>query len=574
MATPVASRFFTVRSAAPGRGFSATRVRASTTLRTPATRHVAPSVNGLGMFQSRSALALGKSTKLSFTSTSKKEAIARKPTVTVQATANAVPVPAEPVKEPAKGVKIAPALFAIAVGLIVRYVVPIPVGITTQAWQLLSIFLATITGLVAGPLPVGAWAFCGVTVAVVTKTITFQQAYSAYLNDVIWLIVIAFFFARGFVKTGLGDRVATLFVKFLGKSTLGLAYGLTVSEAIIAPAMPSTTARAGGVYLPIISSLAENAGSKPNDPSARKLGAFLIQAQLQCAGASSALFMTAAAQNMLSIKLGQEVAGITIASPWMTWLKGACVPALACLLITPALLYYVFPPDIKDTPEAPAIADKRLKEMGPLSRDEKVVCGVMGSALVLWMTGDVVGISAPVTAMLGLCAFLLFGVLQWQDCLKETAAWDTLSWFAVLISMSSMLNQLGVVKFFSDSVAAVLATASLGSFQCFLILNIVYFVLHYLFASQTAQVASMAPAFVAMQIASGVNPIMAIFAISYNTNLFGGLSHYASGQSAAYFGKGYVTLPDYFKLGGMFGFLNFGLFFGLGIVWWKIIGWL
>jgi di/tricarboxylate transporter len=73
-----------------------------------------------------------------------------------------------------------------------------------QGWQLLSIFLATVTGLVAGPLPVGAWAFCALTFTVVTKTLTFQQAFAAYLNDVIWLIVIAFFFARGFVKVGEG----------------------------------------------------------------------------------------------------------------------------------------------------------------------------------------------------------------------------------------------------------------------------------------------------------------------------------------------------------------------------------
>ena len=89
---------------------------------------------------------------------------------------------------------------------------------------------------------------------VVTKTLTFQQAFSAMTNDVIWLIVLAFFFAKGFVQTGLGDRVATFFVKMLGKSTLGLSYGLSISEAILAPAMPSTTARAGGVYLPIIKS--------------------------------------------------------------------------------------------------------------------------------------------------------------------------------------------------------------------------------------------------------------------------------------------------------------------------------
>jgi di/tricarboxylate transporter len=95
------------------------------------------------------------------------------------------------------------------------------------------------------------------------------------------LIVISFFFARGFVKTGLGDRIATYFVKMLGKSTLGLSYGLVVSEVLLAPAMPSTTARAGGVFLPIIKSLSLSAGSRPNHESSKKLGSYLVQSQFQ-----------------------------------------------------------------------------------------------------------------------------------------------------------------------------------------------------------------------------------------------------------------------------------------------------
>lgn len=50
---------------------------------------------------------------------------------------------------------------------------------------------------------------------------------------------------QGFEKTGLGERIANLFVRALGSSTLGLAYGLNVAEALLAPAMPSTSARAG-----------------------------------------------------------------------------------------------------------------------------------------------------------------------------------------------------------------------------------------------------------------------------------------------------------------------------------------
>lgn len=200
--------------------------------------------------------------------------------------ANSTPPPAPPSKSKPiptilQGAKPIPFVISIAIGLIVRFFVPKPVEVTPQAWQLLSIFLSTIAGLVLSPLPVGAWAFLGLTASVVTKTLSFTDAFSAFTNEVIWLIVISFFFARGFVKTGLGDRIATYFVKWMGKSTLGLSYGLTFSEVLIAPAMPSTTARAGGVFLPIIKSLSLSAGSEPNSPTSKRLGAYLIQNQFQ-----------------------------------------------------------------------------------------------------------------------------------------------------------------------------------------------------------------------------------------------------------------------------------------------------
>lgn len=130
-------------------------------------------------------------------------------------------------------------------------------------------------GLVLQPLPVGAWAFLGLTVTVATKTLPFMTAFSAFRNEVIWLIVVSFYFAKGFEKCGLGDRIANLFVKTMGKSTLGLAYGLTIAEGVIAPAMPSTSARAGGIFMPIIKSLSEAAGSFPGETS-KKLGSYLV----------------------------------------------------------------------------------------------------------------------------------------------------------------------------------------------------------------------------------------------------------------------------------------------------------
>ncbi|KAM0006350.1 putative solute carrier family 13 [Helianthus debilis subsp. tardiflorus] len=131
------------------------------------------------------------------------------------------------------------------------------------------------------PLHVGAWAFVCLMITVMTKTLTVKDALSGFTNDVIWLIVVSFFFNRGFVKTGLGDRLAMYFFKWFGKSTLRLAYGLAIGESIISPAMPSATVRAGGIFLPIINSLAIASRSSPHDGSARKLGAYLIQSQLK-----------------------------------------------------------------------------------------------------------------------------------------------------------------------------------------------------------------------------------------------------------------------------------------------------
>ncbi|XP_078440985.1 dicarboxylate transporter 2.1, chloroplastic-like [Wolffia australiana] len=475
-----------------------------------------------------------------------------------------------PAPPPAEGAKVLPLALSVAIGLAVRFLVPKPVEITPQAWQLLAIFLSTIAGLVLNPLPVGAWAFLGLTASVLTKTLSFGAAFSAFTNEVIWLIVISFFFARGFVKTGLGDRVATYFVKWLGKSTLGLSYGLTISEALIAPAMPSTTARAGGVFLPIIKSLSLSAGSKPGDSSSKKLGAYLIQSQLQSAGNSSALYLTAAAQNLLCLKLMEEL-GVKIASPWMSWFKAASLPAIISLMVTPYVLYKLFPPEIKDTPDAPATAAKKLEQMGSVSKNEWIMIGTMLLAVSLWIFGESIGVPSVVAAMLGLSVLLLLGVLDWNDCLAEKSAWDTLSWFAVLVGMAGQLTNLGIVSWMSNCVANVLQS-SLSWPAAFGVLQASYFFIHYLFASQTGHVGALYSAFLAMHLASGVPGVLAGLALAYNTNLFGALSHYSSGQAAVYYGAGYVDLPDVFRLGFIMAAINAFIWGVVGAIWWKFLG--
>ena len=74
---------------------------------------------------------------------------------------------------------------------------------------------------------------------------------------------------------------------------------------------------------------------------------------------------------------------------------------LSLALIDLLLLVQISPPEIKDTPEAPKEAARRLEKMGGMTRDEKIMLGTMGLAVVLWVLGDAIGVSSVVAAMLG-----------------------------------------------------------------------------------------------------------------------------------------------------------------------------
>lgn len=95
-------------------------------------------------------------------------------------------------------------------------------------------------------------------------------------------------------------------------------------------------------------------------------------------------------------------------------------------------------PGQKETPDAPKAAAARLEAMGPMTLPQKVMASTLGGAVVLWMFGDLLGVSAVVAAMMGLTVLLTTGVLEWDDCLGYKPAWDTLTWCAVPSALLSM----------------------------------------------------------------------------------------------------------------------------------------
>ncbi len=451
------------------------------------------------------------------------------------------------------------------IGLII-FLIPPPDKVNANAFHLLGIFVFTILGIITKPLPIGAIAFIGMTLTTVTNTLTFNEAFSGFNNHVVWLIVVAFFIARGFMKTGLGSRIAYYLMSLLGKSTLGMAYGMAATDLILAPAIPSVTARAGGVIYPVVNSLVRAFGSEPHSHP-RKMGSYLMQTVFQGSLITSAMFLTSMAGNPLIADIARD-AGVNIT--WGKWALAAIVPGLISLGIMPYFLYKVYPPEVKETPHAKEFAKKELKKMGKVSFSESVMIICFIVLISLWVAGPYIGMKAVVAALIGLSALLVTQVLGWDDIIKEKEAWNTLIWFSALIMMASYLNKLGLTTWFSDMIVQ-----NIQGFNwviAFSILGLIYFYTHYFFASSIAHIGAMYPPFLLLSIALGTPPILAALTLGFFSSLYGGLTHYGCGPAPIYFGSGFVKITDWWKLGFFGSIVNIVIWVGVGIIWWKAIG--
>ncbi|HYN24314.1 MAG TPA: DASS family sodium-coupled anion symporter [Pyrinomonadaceae bacterium] len=446
--------------------------------------------------------------------------------------------------------------------------VPVPTGITSQAWRLLAIFAATIVGSILRPIPGGAMVLLGVTAVAVSGALRVEQVLLGYADPIVWLVLAAFMISRGLIKTGLGRRIAFLFIRAIGKRSLGLGYALVITDMVLAAVIPSNGARSGGIIFPIAKSVSEAFESRPG-PTAARLGTFLMTLLYQCEVIICAMFLTGQASNAIIAKFAQQAAGIELT--YTRWFVGAIAPGIVSLLVIPLALYRFFPPEIKETPEAAEMARNELKRMGRMSWHEIIM--LLGFLLVagLWMTLKLHSIHFAVVPLIGIGVLLLSGVLDWADVVEEREAWSVFIWYGGLVCMAGALGETGITKRFAE-VTGGLAVGwkwwtALG------MLALVYFYVHYGFASITAHVTSMYVPFLIVIIAAGAPPILAVLSLAYISNLSASLTHYGTTPAPIYFGAGYVTQRRWWSVGLFASVPNILIWTGVGFLWWKILGW-
>ena len=351
------------------------------------------------------------------------------------------------------------------------------------------------------------------------------------------------------------------------EKTLGLGYALGMADLVLAPGIPSGTARTGGVLFPVVKSLSSAYGSEPGSTS-RRIGEFLMLTTYQIHCVTCAMFMTAMVANPLMVELAREVANIEIT--WVGWAAAALVPGVVSFVALPVLVLVMVKPEIRETPEATELAQSELDKMGPISHEERSVLAVFGLVFLLWITGSWNQLPPTAVAFLGLCLLLVLEVITWNDVVSERAGWDALVWFGGLVSMATMLSRLGLTEWFSGFVGGYME--GWPWMPVLAILALVYLYAHYFFASLTAHTTALFAPFLATAVAAGAPPYLAALTLAFFSSLCASLTHYAGGPSAVFWGAGYTDIKRWWTVGFAISVLFVVIWLSIGPLWWKTLG--
>ncbi len=455
------------------------------------------------------------------------------------------------------------ALVPVGAGIALACLPP-PPGLATFAWHYLAVFVGVILALITEPVAPAAAGLMGVTFAGAFGLVfspsqladpTFKLpaealrwALSGFINSTVWLIFGAFVFAMGYEKTGLGRRIALVLVRRLGGSTLGLGYAIAASDLLLAPFTPSNTARSAGAVFPIIDRIPELYGSRPGE-SPRRIGAYLMWVAFATTCVTSSMFITALAPNLLAVDFVRKATGTEIT--WTSWFISFLPIGAPLLIALPWLVYKLYPPQIRRSDEVPRWAAQELEKLGRLTRNEGVMAALVIAALAFWIGGAAV-IDPAMVALAGICLMMVFALVDWNDIAGNRTGWNVFVTFGTLIVLADGLARVGVIDWVGRAVSTLLAGHSpVVMLAIFLVL---FFVVHYMFASVTAHATALMPVMLAAGISVSGMPVRTFaMLMCFSLGLMGVLTPYATGPAPVYFGSGYIERRDFWRLGFIFG---------------------
>lgn len=382
---------------------------------------------------------------------------------------------------------------------------PCPEGLDRQGVKYIGILLCMLFYLLVNLCSEYIVVMFTLAACVFLKVDSFSGIFSAFSNTTVWLLIGVLPLSVVISKSGLMKRVALYVLKLFPNTYQGQLLALTIAGIVISPMIPSITAKAS-ILAPFAIQAAEE--MKFEKKSKGMMGLFMA---VYLMGAVSGHVFYSGSMNVF-IMLGLLPAEMQDMFSWGTWLKATFIWGLCIYIIGFVVMKIIYKPEKMQNMPSDYI-DKKIREMGPMSAEEKKVAFVLAITLLGWITKNLHGISEAAIAMVAYFFLTLMGTTKKQD-FRGGVAWDMIIFIGGLMSMATLMTNLGIDAWLAEKLLPFIRPMLVNEYVFIISLAVLVAVSRYFIVSAVSAVSLFYIVFAGPAQSIGISPWVTAFVIT------------------------------------------------------------
>ena len=348
--------------------------------------------------------------------------------------------------------------IAMAIGALMLQL-PLPEGLSHEGMIVLTMSVVATILFVTEPVPLPTVALMIVIAQVLLLGIDSSKVAQSLMTDSVLFIMGSLMLAVAVVKQKLDKRIAWLLVRITGTKTSRVCFGISVASGILASFIGEHTVAA--MMLPVGITLITLTSDDPR--KVRNLAAVLLFSIAYGASVAGIGTPSGGARNAIMIGYWKEFfynaddpATYVYIVDYLKWMMYAYPMFLLQLPFVTLILLFTFRPEYKDLSRAVVKLRAQVEAEGPMKGSDWVAIFLFFLVLVGWISvsGE---IGMGTVAILGAAAFLIAGLVRWED-MNSGVNWGVVLLYAAAISLGVQMKMTGAAAWVAGSFLDVLGS--------------------------------------------------------------------------------------------------------------------
>lgn len=434
---------------------------------------------------------------------------------------------------------------------------------STQKNKITVIFLFNISNFLFKFFDTGSMTLISISIGLLSNTFSPTMALQSFGQPIIWQIMCFLFLSQVLIKSGIARKISIYIMYFFGYSTLTLSFGFCFLTVFFALLIPTSPARIGGIFIPILTSIFQILSKED-----QKLKDTIIKVIIYSNSISCAMFFTASSSNFYIQELTKSV---NISISILSWLLNGIVPGLICLALTTLLIHEMIKPKTNNLKKINKKIEEEMIMFDGFSIKEVMVIVMFITVFSLWSIAQKLGIPFLAILFSAISILLVFELLDFEkDIVQHNEAWNLFFWMSNLLFISSLIQQHGSFGFLQSIFKEVLVLVpSTLILSCILLF---YGYSQYLFASSTVHAGALYLICLDLCTSYGYPSLSSALLLAFVNNLFSGLTTYSASEVILLTKTFNTNLKDFNKHGFIITSFIFIIWHLCGMMWWKITG--